>query len=98
MQSEIPASTAFQTKKPSIGTTSINLDYMSTDKPPVKSTQKIVTDKHRKYLKFASHFDSSQQDGSYLNINRNKTVKTAAFGTRKSRRSLVLGSYQFNNE
>ena len=57
----MPTSTAFQTKKPSIGTNnnSVNLDYMSIDKPPINSTQKIVTDKHRKYLKFASHYDST---------------------------------------
>lgn len=68
MQSEFPASTAFQTKKPSTGTTSINLDFASTDKPP---RQRIVTDKHMKYLKFASHYDS-QQVTSKQPFNRNK--------------------------
>ena len=44
--------------------------------------------KNGKYLKFESAYNSD---------NRNKKVKTAGVGTRKHRRTLVLGSYQFEN-
>lgn len=44
--------------------------------------------KNGKYLKFESAYNSD---------NRNKKVKTAGVSTRKHRRTLVLGSYQFNN-
>ena len=61
------------------------MDYISSDiKPVLKSKQKIIMAKNGKYLKFESAYDSE---------NREKKVKTAGFGTRKHRRTLVLGSY-----
>ena len=64
------------------------MDYTTSEIKP-KSKQRIAMAKNGKYLKFESAYNSE---------NREKKVKTAGVSTRKHRRTLVLGSYQFNNK
>ena len=79
-------STTAHTKKPS-EVSAVNLDYPSIhEKPP---RPKIVLGGNGKYLKFASRYDTEKS------TERRKKVRTA-LGSRKDRRSMQVGSYNFN--